>query len=51
MNRNAGSASAFFSLPPKQVIELRAQVRIQPEQASGLRPLACAGFWQQLPEA
>jgi KUP system potassium uptake protein len=28
MNRNASSASAFFALPPNQVIELGAQVRI-----------------------
>jgi KUP system potassium uptake protein len=28
MNRNASSASTFFSLPPNQVIELGAQVRI-----------------------
>jgi hypothetical protein len=28
MSRNATSASAFFSLPPNQVIELGAQVRL-----------------------
>jgi KUP system potassium uptake protein len=28
MNRNASSASQFFNLPPNQVIELGAQVRM-----------------------
>jgi K+ transporter len=30
MTRNATGAAAFFSLPPNQVIELGAQVRMTP---------------------